>query len=187
MRIVAGRNRGRRLLAPGGTIVRPTSERAREALFNILAHGRFAPTPVYQDARVLDVFAGTGAFGLEALSRGARFATFIESDPEARAALAANIEGLGEAGRTRILAADATAPPRPDGPYELAFLDPPYRSALASPALSALAKTGWLAPSALIVVEISARGEFATPEGFTMIEERRYGAGRLIFLRAAGR
>jgi 16S rRNA (guanine966-N2)-methyltransferase len=99
MRIVAGKHRGRRIAAPPGDAVRPTSERARQALFNILAHGRFAPAPVFEDARVLDVFAGTGAFGLEALSRGARFATFIEKDRDAREALAANIKTPGEAAR----------------------------------------------------------------------------------------
>jgi 16S rRNA (guanine966-N2)-methyltransferase len=184
MRIVAGKHRGRRLAAPPGDAVRPTSERAREALFNILAHGRFGPAPVFEDARVLDVFAGTGAFGLEALSRGARFATFIENDRDARDALAANIKTLGETAHTRVLTVDATAPPRPDGPYDLVFLDPPYRSGLAAPALQALSQAGWLAPDALIIVELAARGDFEAPTGFEALEERRYGAGRLVFLRA---
>jgi 16S rRNA (guanine966-N2)-methyltransferase len=184
MRIVAGKHRGRRIAAPPGDAVRPTSERARQALFNILAHGRFAPAPVFEDARVLDVFAGTGAFGLEALSRGARFATFIEKDRDAREALAANIKTTGEAARTRLLAVDATAPPRADGPYGLVFLDPPYRSGLAAPALGALARTGWLAPDALVVVELAAREDFEPPDGFEILEERRYGAGRLVFIRA---
>ncbi len=184
MRIVAGKHRGRRIAAPPGESVRPTSERAREALFNILAHGRFGPAPVFEDARVLDVFAGTGAFGLEALSRGARFATFIEKDREARDALAANIKTLGESARTRLLAVDATEPPRPDGPYDLAFLDPPYRSGLAGPALEALMRGGWLAPHALVIVELAAREDFDRPDRFVLLEERRYGAGRLIFMRA---
>jgi len=183
MRIVAGKHRGRRIAAPPGDTVRPTSERARQALFNILAHGRFAPAPVFEDARVLDVFAGTGAFGLEALSRGARFATFIEQDRDAREALAANIKALGETSRTRILAVDATAPPRADGPYDLVFLDPPYRSGLAAPALEALTRTGWLGPDALVIVELAARSDFEPPTGFVSLEERRYGAGRLVFLR----
>lgn len=183
MRIVAGRHRGRRIAAPPGETVRPTSERAREALFNILAHGRFAPAPVFEEARVLDVFAGTGAFGLEALSRGARFATFIEKDREAREALAANIKALGETSSTRLLAVDATAPPRADGPYDLIFLDPPYRSGLAAPALAALSRTGWLGPGALVVVELAAREGFELPEGFVSLEDRRYGAGRLVFMR----
>jgi 16S rRNA (guanine966-N2)-methyltransferase len=184
MRIVAGKHRGRRLAAPPGDAVRPTSERAREALFNILAHGRFAPAPVFEDARVLDVFAGTGALGLEALSRGARFATFIEKDRQARDALEANIKTLGETARTRLLAVDATTPPRADGPYDLVFLDPPYRSGLAEPALEALSRAGWLAPHALIILELAARGDFEPPAGFEMLEERRYGAGRLVFLRS---
>jgi len=183
MRIVAGKHRGRRLAAPPGSAVRPTSERAREALFNILAHGRFGPRPIYEDARVLDAFAGTGAFGLEALSRGARFATFIEKDRAARDALAANVKALREDARCRILAADATAPPRADGPYELAFLDPPYRTDLATPALTALATSGWFAPAALVIVEQAARSDLALPKGFELLEERRYGAGRLVFLR----
>src|SRR5438876_8300 len=184
MRIVAGKHRGRRIAAPPGDAVRPTSERARDALFNILAHGRFAPAPIFEDARVLDVFAGTGAFGLEALSRGARFATFIEKDRAAREALAANIKALGESGRTRLLAVDATLPPRADGPYDLVFLDPPYRSGLAAAALEALARTGWLSPDALVIVELAARSDFEPPAGFETLEKRRYGAGRLVFLRA---
>jgi len=186
MRIVGGRYRGRRLAVPPGEAVRPTSERAREALFNILAHGRFAATPAFEDARVLDAFAGTGAFGLEALSRGARFACFIELDRTARDVLAANIKALGESSRTRLLAADATRPPPADGPYDLAFLDPPYRSGLAPPALEALALRGWLAPDALVIVELPSRGEFSAPGAFTVLEERRYGAGRLVFLRWPG-
>jgi 16S rRNA (guanine966-N2)-methyltransferase len=184
MRIVAGKHRGRRIAAPPGDAVRPTSERAREALFNILTHGRFAPAAILEDARVLDVFAGTGAFGLEALSRGARFATFIENDRDARETLAANIKALGEGARTRLLVADATTPPRADGPYDLVFLDPPYRSGLAAPALGALSRAGWLAPDVLIVVELAAREEFGPPVGFELLEERRYGAGRVVFLRA---
>lgn len=183
MRIVAGKHRGRRIAAPPGDAVRPTSERAREALFNILAHGRFGTAPVYEDARVLDVFAGTGAFGLEALSRGARFATFIENDRAARETLAANIETLGEGARTRLLVADATTPPRADGAYDLVFLDPPYRSGLAAPALEALSRTGWLGPEALVIVELAAREDFEPPAGFEVLQERRYGAGRVAFLR----
>lgn len=183
MRIVAGKHRGRRIAAPPGKAVRPTSERAREALFNILAHGRFASAPAFEDARVLDVFAGTGAFGLEALSRGACFATFIENDRDARETLAANIKTLGEGARTRLLVADATTPPRADGPYDLVFLDPPYRSGLAAPALEALSRIGWLGPEALVIVELAAREDFEAPAGFDLLEERRYGAGRLVFLR----
>jgi len=187
MRIVAGKHRGRRLSAPAGSAVRPTSERAREALFNILAHGRFAAMPIYDEARVLDVFAGTGALGLEALSRGARFATFVENDREARTALAKNIKALGEDARARILAADGTQLPRADGPYDLVFLDPPYRSGLAERALVSLKQMGWIAPEALLILELAAREPFAPPFDFAILEERRYGAGRLAFLRSLER
>ena len=185
MRIIAGRHRGRRLEAPEGLAVRPTGERAREALFDILAHGRFAERPVFEDALVLDAFAGTGALGLEALSRGARFATFLEQDRAARAALARNIAALGEGPHTQVIGGDALHPPRATGPCTLAFLDPPYREPMAAPALTALAATGWFAPDALIVLELAARTPFAPLAGFTLLEERRYGAAKIVFLRCA--
>jgi 16S rRNA (guanine966-N2)-methyltransferase len=183
MRIVAGKHRGRRLAAPPGLAVRPTSDRAREALFDILAHGRFGDRPIYEGATVLDAFAGTGAFGLEALSRGARHAFFLEKDRAARAALAGNIAMLGEAERATLLAADALKPPRATEPCTLGFLDPPYGQDLAAPALAAAAASGWFAPEALVIVEVAARESFALPAGFTLLEERRYGAARLVFLR----
>jgi len=185
MRIVGGRHRGRRLLAPPGEAVRPTSDRAREALFNILSHGKYATAgPPFAGARVLDAFAGTAAVGLEALSRGASAAVFIERDPAALDALRRNIASLGEAGRASVLAIDATQPPRSAEPCALAFLDPPYQSGLAAPALAALAEAGWLGRLALAVVELAAREAFAAPAGFSLIEERVYGAARLVFLRA---
>jgi 16S rRNA (guanine966-N2)-methyltransferase len=183
MRIIAGRHRGRKLEAPPGLAVRPTSDRAREALFDVLGHGRFAAQPLWLDARVLDAFAGTGAFGLEALSRGAAHASFLEKDRAARQALLANVKALGEARNAAILPGDALQPPRPLAPCSLAFLDPPYAEDVAAPALMALAAADWLAPEALAVVELAARRPFAPPEGFTPIEERRYGAARLVFLR----
>jgi 16S rRNA (guanine966-N2)-methyltransferase len=183
MRIIAGKHRGRPLAAPPGRAVRPTSDRAREALFDILAHGRFADRPVYEEARVLDAFAGTGAFGLEALSRGAAHAIFIEKDRVAFAALRANIAALGEEKRATILAIDAVRPTRAAEPCSLAFLDPPYGEDLAAPALAALAATGWFAPDALVIVEVAARQSLEAPAGFTLLDERRYGAARLNFLR----
>ena len=183
MRIVAGKHRGRTLTAPAGEALRPTGERAREALFDILAHGRFAERPVFEDARVLDAFAGTGAFGLEALSRGATHASFIENDRAALKALRANIAALGEERNAAIVPADALHPPRAGAPCSLIFLDPPYREDLAAPALTALAAAGWIAPEALAVVEVAARQKLAPPDGFTLLEERRYGAARLVFLR----
>ncbi len=186
MRIIAGKHRGRPLAAPAGEAVRPTSDRAREALFNILAHGKFAASgPAYAGARVLDGFAGTGAFGLEALSRGAAAAVFIENNRTALAALRQNVAALGEAARTQVVAGDATAPPRPLAPCDLVFLDPPYREQLGGKALAALASAGWLAPDALAIVEVAAKEPFEAPPEFTVVDERRYGAARLVFLRLA--
>jgi 16S rRNA (guanine966-N2)-methyltransferase len=184
MRIVAGRHRGRRLLVPPGEKVRPTSDRAREALFNILSHGEMAAEDIaFVGAAVLDAFAGTGALGLEALSRGAAEAAFIEQDREALATLRQNIAALGEGSRARIVTGDATRPPRAPSAYALAFLDPPYRSGLAAAALTALDTAGWLTPDALAVVELAAREHLAPPAGFNLLDERVYGATRLLFLR----
>jgi 16S rRNA (guanine966-N2)-methyltransferase len=184
MRIVGGRHRGRRLLAPPGDTVRPTSDRAREALFNILSHGRLAADGIpFAEAAVLDAFAGTGALGLEALSRGAAKAVFIERDPEAVAVLRRNVAWLGESARTEIVPGDATRPPRARSACAVVFVDPPYRSGLAAPALEALDRAGWLAPDALAVVELAAREALAPLAGFTLLDERVYGAARLVFLR----
>jgi 16S rRNA (guanine966-N2)-methyltransferase len=183
VRIIAGKHRGRTLIAPEGRAVRPTSDRAREALFDILAHGRFGEMPVFLDAIVLDAFAGTGALGLEALSRGAAHATFMENDRAALKALRANISALHEEKNAAILPLDALHPPRAGQAASLAFLDPPYGEDLAAPALAALATAGWFAPEALVVVEVAARQKFAAPAKFMLVEERRYGAARLVFLR----
>jgi len=181
MRIVGGKHRGRALAAPPGASVRPTSDRAREALFNILAHGRFE-TP-FRGATVVDAFAGTGALGLEALSRGAAAAFFIESDRKALASLRANIRALGEDKSSTVLAADATHPPPARAAAAVAFLDPPYRSGLGIPALSAMSAAGWLAPGAIATLEIAAKEPFEPPEGFELLDDRRYGAARILILR----
>jgi len=184
LRIVGGVHRGRRLTVPLGDAVRPTSDRTREALFNILSHGGFAAGGLpFADRPVLDAFAGTGAFGLEALSRGASSAAFIENGREAIAILRRNIAALDEEDRAHVLAGDATRPPRAGFASALAFLDPPYRSGLAAPALTALAAAGWLAADALAVVEIAALEEFSSPAGFARVDKRVYGAARLVFLR----
>ena len=183
MRIVGGKHKGRKLLAPEGSEVRPTSDRAREALFDILAHGRLSDGPAFEGALVLDAFAGTGAFGLEALSRGARRVTFIEKDRAVRALLQQNIAALGEERQAAIIGGDAAKPPRATGASSLAFLDPPYREGLAAPALAALAAAGWFAAGALVIVELATREDLALPEGFELIEERRYGAAKFVFLR----
>jgi len=184
MRIVGGKHRGRRLFAPPGDSVRPTSDRAREALFNILSHGRLAADGIsFAGATVLDAFAGTGALGLEALSRGAAEAVFFEKDPETLEVLRRNVAALGESARAEILPYDATRPPRAGLRCALAFLDPPYRSGLAATAVVAIEAAGWLAPDALAVIELGAREEFAPPAGFAHLDGRVYGAARLVFLR----
>jgi 16S rRNA (guanine966-N2)-methyltransferase len=183
MRIIGGSHRGRRLSAPPGAIVRPTGDRIREALFDILSHGRYAcEGNPFAAAAVLDAFAGTGAFGLEALSRGAAEAVFIERDAAALAILRRNVESLGARARALIIPGDATRPPRGDRPCAVAFLDPPYGSGLAAPALAALAAAGWLAPGALAVIEIAARERLAPAPGFVLFDERVYGGARLVFL-----
>ena len=187
MRIIAGKHRHRPLLAPEGRAVRPTSDRAREAVFDILAGGRFSEQDACLDATVLDAFAGTGAFGLEALSRGARHVVFIEKDRAARASLQQNIAALGEATHCAIVNGDATRPPRASGACSLVFLDPPYGEDLAAPALTALAQAGWLAENALAVVEIAAKEDLAIPARFAPLDERRYGAAKFVFLRYAAR
>jgi 16S rRNA (guanine966-N2)-methyltransferase len=187
MRVIGGRHRGRRLVAPPGDAVRPTSDRVREALFNILSHGDFSVAGLpFADENVLDAFAGTGALGIEALSRGAARAAFIETDRAALAALRRNLAALDEEDAADIVPGDATRPPRARYACVLALLDPPYRSGLAEPALAALTGMGWLAPRALAVVELAASDPFAAPAGFSIIDERKYGAARLIFLRREG-
>jgi len=188
MRIIAGSYRGRRLKAPRGTSVRPTANRVRESLFNVLVHGRVGGVLLPAAVRVVDLFAGTGALGLEALSRGAAHVTFIENNAAALAVLRANISALGVIECTTVLARDATTPGAapPGGACALALLDPPYRSVLAAPALAALAAAGWLAVGAITAIELGAHEDVAPPEGFTTIEERHWGAAKVILLRWRG-
>ncbi|PWC53656.1 16S rRNA (guanine(966)-N(2))-methyltransferase RsmD [Azospirillum sp. TSO22-1] len=184
MRIVAGRHRGRRLQAPAGRDTRPTTDRTRETIFNILAHSGWGPdggSPV-EGAVVVDTFCGTGALGLEALSRGAERASFLDLGRGALDAVRANVAELGEAGRTAVLRADATKPPPAREPATLVFLDPPYGQDLAPRALAALARAGWLAPGAVAVVEEEAGAVVEPPEGFALLEDRRYGDTRVLFL-----
>jgi 16S rRNA (guanine966-N2)-methyltransferase len=184
MRIVGGRLRSRPLAAPKSQRVRPTADRLRQALFNILAHAYADPVT---GARVLDLFAGTGALGLEAISRGAAFALFVDEGVEARALLRANIEALGLAGVTRIFRRDATqlGPAHPLQPFSLVFLDPPYGRGLAEQALVSAHAGGWLAPQALIVVEEAADAGFRAPPGFVELERRNYDDTEFVLLRPA--
>ncbi len=181
MRIVAGRHRGRRLAAPEGLAVRPTGDRTREALFNILESGR-AGWPALQDARVLDAFAGTGALGLEALSRGAALVAFMESLPAAQAALKRNIAALGEQDNVKLLRNDVLRPPRSDPPADIVLMDPPYGQGLAAPAIEALAGAGWIGPKSLVIVELMAGEPLDPPPGFSVLDTRKYGKARLVFL-----
>ncbi len=185
MRIVGGAWRGRRLAAPAGHGVRPTSDRAREALFNILENGpAFAELDI-AGAVVVDAFAGTGALGLEALSRGAALALFLETDADALVVLRQNLDSLGARERARAYPLDATQPGRAPEACDLALLDPPYGAELAGPALTALAAGGWLGPGAAVVVELAKGDAFTPPDGFALVDERVYGAARLVFLRSA--
>lgn len=189
MRIVGGAYRGRSLAAPPGSATRPTSDRAREAIFNVLEHAPWSPGLV--GARVIDLFAGSGALGLEALSRGAAFCLFVETDPAARGVIRENAEALGAKGelfgRTRIHRRDATdLGPRPgaDGPpFDIAFLDPPYAKGLGEKALAELAAGGWLAEGALVVFERGEAERAPDLPGFETLDERRYGAARVLFAR----
>ncbi|MDK9695963.1 MAG: 16S rRNA (guanine(966)-N(2))-methyltransferase RsmD [Siculibacillus sp.] len=182
MRIVGGRKRGLHLVGPKSRAIRPTSDRLRESLFNILAHGFGDPV---EGARVLDLFSGTGALGLEALSRGARFCLFVEEAAEARALIHANVEASDAGGVTKLWRRDATKLGRcaPMEPFDLAFLDPPYGKGLADAALVALIDGGWLKNEAIVVVEESASVEVALPTGLEVVDRREQGETRLIFLR----
>jgi 16S rRNA (guanine966-N2)-methyltransferase len=182
MRIVGGRLRGRTLVGPKSAAIRPTSDRLRETLFNILTHAYGDPVT---DARVLDLFAGTGALGLEALSRGAAFTLFMDDGAEARALIRQNVEALGLGGVSRIFRRDATrlGAAHPLEPFSLAFLDPPYGQGLAEKALASLRDGGWLTPGALLVVEETKAAGFAAPEGFEELERRAYDDTEFVFLR----
>jgi 16S rRNA (guanine966-N2)-methyltransferase len=184
MRIVGGRHRGRTIEAPAGDRIRPTKDLARESLFNILGHGRFAPGGVslLQGARVLDAFCGTGALGLEALSRGAAHAIFLDIDAAALRVARGNAAKLGEQSHAEFIAADAKRPPRATTACNLVLLDPPYGEGLAAPALAALDAAGWIAAGAICVLEVGATEDVAVPAGFTHVDERRYGKTKFVIL-----
>lgn len=182
MRIVAGKFRGRALATPGHEGLRPTSDRVRESVFNILAHGIADFT--LQGARVIDLFAGTGALGLEAVSRGAAYCLFVDDAAEARALIRRNVEDFGLTGETRIFRRDATSlgPAGNLGKYDLAFLDPPYGLALGDKALAALADGAWLKPGALAVLEERTGTAVTIPSAFTLIDTRTWGDTDVRFL-----
>jgi len=184
MRIIGGRFRGTALAAVGtgdpAAHLRPTSDRVRESLFNVLQGGRFGD-PV-TDARVLDIFAGTGALGLEALSRGASHATFVEAGRTALSLLRQNIAKTRTAEETTVVTRDATRLGAHGGAgFDLVFLDPPYGKGLGEKALAVAADGGWLPDRALIVWEDSAPKE--APPRFALLESRRYGDTHITFQR----
>lgn len=183
MRIVGGSLRGRALAPPKSDATRPTSDRVRESVFNILAHG--AAKVDLQGARVIDLFAGTGALGLEAISRGATFALFVEDEASARATIRTNIENFGLTGQTKIFRRDATdlGPAAQMGRYRLAFLDPPYDNGLAPLALTALASGGWLEPGAIAIIEERRDVTVSLPDGFMQIDARTWGDTQAVFAR----
>ena len=194
MRIVGGRLRGRRLASPADRETRPTSDRVREAIFNVLAGGRLAHLQISRNrpasppgdpvagARVLDAFAGSGALGLEALSRGAADAVFMENRAAARRLCRTNIDALGLRDQAELLACDALAPPFGRQPCDLVFLDPPYGQGLAGKAAAALDRGGWIADEALLVVELGTKEAWDPPAGFVILDDRRYGKTRVLFL-----
>ena len=185
MRIVSGEFRGKAIVTPPGDRTRPTSDRARQAVFNILEHAAWSPG--VRDLRIIDLFAGSGALGFEALSRGAAFCLFVETDEQARGAIRQNVDAMGLFGRTRVHRRDATdlgTRPGADGPaFDLAFLDPPYGKGLAEKALASLLAGGWLADGALVVIEETAKAVVALPDGLERLDQRQYGETQVVFAR----
>lgn len=184
MRIVGGKFKGRALVTPDGQNTRPTSDRAREAIFNILAHAEWAPN--LEGARVMDVFAGSGALGFEALSRGAGFCLFVETDEAARGAIRDNVETLGLFGTTRVHRRDAAQlgvrPGSQAEAFNLVFLDPPYRKGLGEKALGALINGNWLSENAIIVFERAADEDDFVTAMWQKINVKTYGAAQVLFL-----
>jgi 16S rRNA (guanine966-N2)-methyltransferase len=185
MRIVGGEFRGRPLATPKSSAIRPTSDRTRESLFNILAHGY---GDVIRDGRVLDLFAGTGAFGIEALSRGAKAALFVENSAEGRALIQANIEAFGLQGKARIMRRDATSlgPAGRVEPFNLVFADPPYAKGLGEKALGEAIRGGWIARDGLVLLEERAEIEIVPPSSLFPLELRVFGETAIRFYRFAG-
>lgn len=186
MRIVAGALKGRAIVAPEGQGTRPTSDRARQAVFNVLEHASWAET--LQGARVIDLYAGSGALGFEAISRGAGFCLFVEIDDGARGAIRENADAFGVMGRTRVHRRSATdlgvRPGSAGEAFDLAFLDPPYGKGLGEQTLARLTEGGWLKPGALVVFERGSDEPDIDTPGYERLDARDYGAARVLFLRA---
>lgn len=183
MRIVGGTFRGRNLQGPKSAETRPTSDRVRESIFNILAHG--IDGFEISNARVMDLFAGTGALGFEALSRGARFCQFVDESADARATIRSNADTLGVTGLCKVWRRDATdlGDCAPQTPYDLVFCDPPYNKGLGEKALQSLVKGNWVQPKAVIVLEEAADIFVSEVVGLTLLDQRKYGDTQAVFLR----
>jgi len=187
LRIIAGTHRGRKLETAPGNTLRPTAERVREAIFNKLTHGLVTESGApLTDLLVLDVFAGTGALGFEALSRGALRVVFIENDAATARLIKRNADHLGASAATTVIRRDATQPGAARIPAGLVLMDAPYRSGLTGPALNALTEGGWIAPGGIIVIEVGRDEEVTPPPDFEVIDDRHYGAARVVYLRAPG-
>ena len=178
-RIIAGSFRGRRLTVPDGTAIRPTTDRMRERVFSMLMHRRY---PDMHGARVADLFAGTGVLGLEALSRGALHTTFVENSSSSIRCINANIATLGVSGEANILRISATALPDAAEPYDFIFIDPPYNKGLVEPTLDCLLSSNWIADGGVIICELGTSDELTLPGALEMIDERKQGAQRVLFL-----
>jgi 16S rRNA (guanine966-N2)-methyltransferase len=183
MRVVGGRFKGRALAGPRSQAIRPTSDRLRESLFNILAHRFDLPNP---QTRVLDLFAGTGALALEALSRGAAYAVMIETGTEGRGLIRENVEALGLTGATKVFRRDATklGAVGTIAPFELVFCDPPYGKGLGEMALASALAGGWIGSGALVVLEERADAQIDLPDHFTILDRRKVGDTQLVFAKA---
>jgi 16S rRNA (guanine966-N2)-methyltransferase len=185
MRITAGKFGGRTLYAPGGAAVRPTSDKVRQAIFNVIEHKDFGFVFRLEGARCVDLFAGTGAMGLEALSRGARYCLFVDADAGSRALIRENVEALGLTGASKIWRRDASALGQLDtlAPFDLAFLDPPYRKDLVTPALASLRNGGWLNKPSLVIAEMAQDEPAPCTQGYDVLDSRAYGDTAVLFLR----
>jgi len=184
MYIVAGKHKGRRIESPEGREVRPTAARTREAVFNILAHGRFGEKGLLK-GRVADVFCGSGAMGLEALSRGAQSVTFVDKSSESLKAAEYNLRHFGESTLARLIRADSSQLPPAPHPHEVLLIDPPYQSGLATGALTTALAGGWMAPEGVAVVETAWKEAVNLPDGWRIIDERKYGNTRETLLELA--
>lgn len=186
MRITAGRLKGRAIAAPDGLALRPTSDKVRQAIFNVLEHRDFGAAFSLEGARVIDLFAGTGALSLEAISRGAHYALLVDNAAESRGYLRRNVETMGLTGVTKIWRRDGTDLGRNTGDaFDLAFLDPPYRKGLVAPALASLRAGGWLKSAAIVIVETAADEDIPSTDEFALLDERTHGETRIGFLRVA--